>query len=92
MSLKNFFNNLLKRIGAEDFPPVLLAEAALLFGAHWAGRQFGHFLDIAAGERRGIEEHDAGGIAAGVFPGVRALCAAVTRRYQARRRRSRRLS
>ena len=70
-SLKNLFNNLLKRIGAEDFPPVLLAEAALLLGAHRAGRQLGHFLDIAAGERRGVEEHDAGGVTAGVLPGVR---------------------
>jgi hypothetical protein len=76
MSLKNFFNNLLKRIGAEDFPPVLLAEAALLFGAHWAGRQFGHFLDIAAGERRGIEEHDAGGNRRRCFSRRAALCAA----------------
>src|SRR6516225_4500075 len=70
-SLKNLFNNLLKRIGAKDFPPVLLAEAALLLGAHRAGRQLGHFLDIAAGERRGVEEHDAGGVTAGVLPGVR---------------------
>ena len=37
--LKNFFDHLLKRIGAENFPPVLLAEAALLLGAHRAGRQ-----------------------------------------------------
>jgi hypothetical protein len=49
--LKSFFNHLLKRIGAENFPPVLLAEAAPLLGAHRAGRQLGHFLDIAAGHR-----------------------------------------
>ena len=70
-SAQNFFNHLLKRIGAENFPPVLLAEAALLLGAHRAGRQLGHFLDIAAGHRRRVEEHNAGGVAAGVLPGVR---------------------
>jgi len=56
---------------AENFPPVLLAEAARLLGAHRAGRQLGHFLDIAACHRRRVKEHNAGGVAAGVLPGVR---------------------
>src|SRR5262247_3720525 len=59
-----------ERVGADDFPAVALAELPALVVVHRAAT-LQERLDVATGGGRGVEKQDAGGLAAGVLPGMR---------------------
>src|SRR5260370_10904448 len=59
-----------KRVWADDFPAVTLAELLALRVIHRTGT-IQEFLDVAAGGGRRVEKHDSAGLAAGVLPRVR---------------------
>jgi len=60
-----------KRVWADNFPAVTLAEFVAFVVADRAGGTLQEFLDVAAGGGRGVEKQDAAGFAAGVLPSVR---------------------
>src|SRR6266545_5773425 len=60
-----------KRVLADNFPVVALAEFVAFVVADPAGGTLQEFLDVAAGGGRGVEKQDAAGFAAGVLPSMR---------------------
>src|SRR5207249_8439586 len=59
-----------QRVWTDDFPAVALAEFLALIVVHGAGTMQ-QLLDVAAGGGRGVEKHDAAGVAARVLPRIR---------------------
>src|SRR5439155_13577924 len=59
-----------QRVWTDDFPAVALAEFPALIVVHGAGTMQ-QLLDVAAGGGRGVEKHDAAGVAARVLPRMR---------------------
>src|SRR5438105_10235969 len=58
-----------KRVWADDFPAVALEEFVVFVGVARAALR--KILKQAAGSGRGVEKQRAGGVAAGVLPGMR---------------------
>src|SRR5712691_2557470 len=59
-----------KRVWADDFPAVALAEFVAFIVVDRSGA-FQELLDVAAGGGRGVQKQDAAGFAAGVLPSMR---------------------
>src|SRR5262245_41528937 len=60
-----------KRVFAEDFPVIALAESVAFVVVHRAGGLLQELLHVATSGGRGVQKQDAAGFAARALPGVR---------------------